>query len=143
MAYLENFIELEKLRRNDDIEVHLQADQPYTSHLGIAPFILITFVENAFKHVSADTGNRNWIRISLELHQQQLHVDIANSTKAAAHKDVLHYGGIGLPNVQRRLDLIYPGQYQLDIQHDHHRFAVKLQLQLSALAMAPPAATLA
>jgi len=142
LAYLENFIELEKLRRNDDIEVDFQAEQPYNSHLGIAPFILMTFVENAFKHVSTDSDQTNRIHIALELNEQQLYFEIANSTTAAAHKDVVNYGGIGLPNVQRRLDLIYPGQYRLDIQHDHHRFAVKLQLQLSELVMAPPAAAL-
>lgn len=143
IAYLENFIELEKLRRNDDIEVDFLAAQPYNGHLGIAPFILMTFVENAFKHVSTDTDRPNRINISLELNEQQLHFEIVNSTAPAAHKDVVNYGGIGLPNVQRRLDLLYAGQYQLEIQHDHHRFAVKLQLQLSELVMAPPAAALA
>jgi hypothetical protein len=143
IAYLENFIELEKLRRNDNISVDFQVTHPHNGHLGIAPFILMTFVENAFKHVSTDRDRPNWINISLELAERQLYFEITNSTASAAHKDVVSYGGIGLPNVQRRLDLIYAGQYQLNIQHDHHRFAVQLRLGLSELVMAPPAATLA
>lgn len=143
IAYLENFIELEKLRRNDTVEVDFQVEQQHNGHLGIAPFILMTFVENAFKHVSTDSDRINWINISLELDHQQLYFGISNSTAAAAHKDVVRYGGIGLPNVRRRLDLMYAGQYQLDIQHDHNSFAVKLRLRLSELVMAPPAAMLA
>lgn len=137
IAYLENFIELEKLRRGNNITVNFEADQQQNGHLGIAPFILMTFVENAFKHVSTHTDQPNQIDILLELDEQQLHFVIANSTAAIAHKNVVSYGGIGLPNVRRRLDLIYAGQYQLDIQHDHNSFEVKLRLQLAELIMAP------
>jgi sensor histidine kinase YesM len=137
IAYLENFIELERLRRNDNIAVHFRMGQPPNGHLGIAPFILMTFVENAFKHVSTDNDRPNRINIELELEGQQLYFAVTNSTAPDVHKDVLNYGGIGLPNVRRRLELLYAGQYQLDIQHSHNSFEVKLQLQLSELVMSP------
>jgi sensor histidine kinase YesM len=137
IAYLENSIELEKLRQNDNVEVSLQADHSYED-LGIAPFILMTFVENAFKHVSRESETPNWIRIRLHLDGSLLDFSVSNSVSQTAATDVMHYGGIGLKNVQRRLDLIYPGQYHLDIQNNNNRFEIRLKLQLAELRMPMP-----
>ncbi|HMG10428.1 MAG TPA: histidine kinase [Mucilaginibacter sp.] len=131
LAYLENFIELEKLRQNNNVDVSFEVEEPFADHLGIAPFILMTFVENAFKHVSKHTNGPNWISINLALDQQQLYLFIANSTSTETVSEVLNYGGIGLKNVRRRLDLIYPEQYELDIQNNTNRFEVRLQLTLA------------
>jgi len=128
---MENFIELEKLRQNDNMEVILQVNKKNTEGFEIAPFILVTFVENAFKHVSKHTDKPNWIRIKLKLEQQQLNFVVSNSTSHSASTDVVHYGGIGLKNVQRRLDLIYPGQYDLNIQSTNSSFEVRLSLNFS------------
>ena len=138
ITYLENFIELEKLRQNNNVEVTLQLDQPYSKHLGIAPFILMTFVENAFKHVSKDANKSNWINIQLGLDGQLLDLSISNSTSLCIQNEVIHYGGIGLKNVQRRLDLLYPDQYDLDIQNNAGRFGVRLRLRLSELVIPQP-----
>jgi two-component system LytT family sensor kinase len=135
IAYLENFIELEKLRQNDNMEVSVLMDQQYTKHLGIAPFILMTFVENAFKHVSRHTDKANWIRIKLHVEQEQLIFSISNSTAVYKPNDVIHYGGIGLKNVQRRLELIYSGKYQLDVQSNRNSFEVQLRLHLTELVV--------
>jgi LytS/YehU family sensor histidine kinase len=137
ITYLENFIELEKLRQNQGLEVTLNLEEGYPPDLGIAPFILMTFVENAFKHVSKHKDRTNWINIQLSITGMQLHVDISNSTSQEQLREVINYGGIGLKNVQRRLDLIYPGQYKLDIQNNPERFMVKLDLQLSELEITP------
>jgi len=133
IAYLENFIELEKLRQNENLTVSVNMEPVYSPDTGIAPFILMTFVENAFKHVSKEKDHANWISISLELNAGQLHFTVANSTSGNASAEVVNYGGIGLKNVQRRLDLIYPGQYDLDIQNNAGKFEVKLRLRLEEL----------
>lgn len=138
ISYLENSIELEKLRQNDNIDISFQQNLQQADQLGIAPFILMTFVENAFKHVSKHTDQPNWIRIKLYLQQQQLHFSVNNSTSHNALNDVVRYGGIGLKNVQRRLDLLYPGQYDLNIQSNHNSFEVKLRLQLAELELPQP-----
>jgi len=135
ITFLENTIELEKLRLNNNIEVSLFINQQHTGHLGVAPFILMPFVENAFKHVSKDTDKANWIRIKLHLEQQQLTFSISNSVSHGPFNEVIKYGGIGLKNVQRRLDLIYPGQYDLDIKSGMTSFEVRLQLRLSELVL--------
>ena len=137
IAYLENFIELEKLRQNSNVKVNFDTVPVFTDHVGIAPFILMTFVENAFKHVSRHSDLPNWIRINLTLDGQHLDFFVANSTSSDVANDVVHYGGIGLKNVQRRLDLLYPEQYELAIQNDLNRFEVKLQLKLADFALTP------
>jgi two-component system, LytTR family, sensor kinase len=138
VTYLENFIELEKLRQNSNMEVAFQVTGQHTGHLSIAPFILMTFVENAFKHVSKHTHALNWIRIALAHDQQRVYFTVANSTSSDASNEVVHYGGIGLQNVRRRLDLIYPGQYELDIQNNGISFHVELRLQLAEPVMPAP-----
>jgi two-component system LytT family sensor kinase len=138
IGYMENSIELEKLRQNDNMEVSFQVDQQLPRQLGIAPFILMTFVENAFKHVSKHTDRPNWIRIKVGMEGQQLDFSVANSISDTAVSEVVRYGGIGLQNVQRRLDLIYPGQYELGIQRNSAHFEVRLRLRLSGMLMAQP-----
>lgn len=137
IGYLENSIELEKLRLNSNVEVTFDFGHQPVSHLSIAPFILMTFVENAFKHVSKHAGAPNWIRIALQLDGSLLAFTVANSSAADEYSvPVIDYGGIGLKNVQRRLDLVYPGQYELDILRDTGSFEIRLQLQLAS-ARAP------
>jgi LytS/YehU family sensor histidine kinase len=135
--YLENFIELEKLRQNDNLKVSFDGDEACTTNLGIAPFILMTFVENAFKHVSKHKDKLNWIDIKLAMSSNELLLDIANSKAGEAHKDVVNYGGIGLKNVQRRLELLYPGKFELDIKDNADSFSVKCRIQLSELTAIP------
>ena len=137
VTYLENFIELEKLRQSPSLQVNVNIDEGYSSGTGIAPFILMTFVENAFKHVSNHKTKPNWINIDLTLTGMQLGFTVSNSASKNESRDVINYGGIGLKNVQRRLDLVYPDQHQLDIQDNKDTFSIKLDLQLSALAINP------
>lgn len=138
ISYLENFIELEKLRQNNNIDVQFTLNQQNSIHWGIAPFILMTFVENAFKHVSKHSDQPNWIKIQLDQEEEQLYFAVSNSTAETTYNEVVSYGGIGLQNVQRRMDLIYPGQYKLDIQSSDNCFVIKLQLSLSELVLVQP-----
>lgn len=133
IAYLENFIELEKLRQNDNLAVSFEADAAEDNELGIAPFVLMTFMENAFKHVSRHDDKPNWIRADLRLNGPQLTFDLVNTVSDDASAQAVHYGGIGLKNVKRRLDLIYPGTYSLDIRRDADRFAVHFEAALEKL----------
>jgi sensor histidine kinase YesM len=138
ISYLENFIELERLRQNNNVHVTFEADDHLTDNLGIAPFILMTFVENAFKHVSKETDSPNWIGIKLSVKDNLLDMHIANSTSPETSTETLNYGGIGLSNVKRRLDLIYPQQHQLKITPGDNRFEIHLQLTLALLQQPAP-----
>ncbi|MFT3935239.1 MAG: histidine kinase [Chitinophagaceae bacterium] len=132
ISYLENFIELEKLRQNSNMDIHVDLNNVYAGDMAIAPFILMTFAENAFKHVSKHTDQPNWINIQLALQGNQLLLQVTNSV-AEAEPVRLPYSGIGLENVQRRLDLIYPNKHELVINKSDDRFEVKLSLQLTEL----------
>ncbi|MCF0069835.1 histidine kinase [Dyadobacter sp. CY261] len=129
IAYLRNFIALEILRQNRGILVTTDIDELPTD-TDIAPFILMTFVENAFKHVSKDSDRDNWISIRLRVKADHLQFEVSNSTSALSTQQALHYGGIGLKNVRRRLDLIYPDKHFLEIQDGDGAFAVKLSVAL-------------
>lgn len=137
ITYLENSIELEKLRQSNNVEVSFIVNQPYTEHLCIAPFLLMPFIENAFKHISKHANRPDWIRIKLSVDQQHLDFFVTNSISHVASGEMVQYGGIGLKNVQRRLDLIYPGKYDLNIQRNDFSYEVRLRLHLSELVLAP------
>ncbi|OOQ61189.1 sensor histidine kinase [Mucilaginibacter pedocola] len=140
LAYLKNFIELEKLRQNAALEITLDTNVGDFCPLDIAPFILMAFVENAFKHVSKDKQRANWIHISLTVTDNRLWFKVANTASTDASTELIHYSGIGLKNVERRLQLIYPGKHQLEINRSEDSFTVNLGLELSAsTAAASPA----
>lgn len=130
IAYLENFIELEKLRQNDNLEVIFDVQEHSPGQPGIAPFVLMTFMENAFKHVSRHHDRLNWIRGDLRLDNKRLVFNLSNSVSDEQNTEVVNYGGIGLKNVRRRLDLIYPEKYRLDIRRDTDRFVVHFEAEL-------------
>lgn len=143
IAYLQNFIELEKLRQNKSLVVELNIDETDAKGKGIAPFILMTFVENAFKHVSKEKNQTNRISIDLKITGLRLYFKVTNSTAGSIAPEVVNYGGIGLKNVQRRLELIYPDQYQLNIEQKQEKFTVNLELQLAQLELSQSAELIA
>jgi len=133
LEYVGNFVELQELRQDHDLlDLKLHIDHYTTGDFTIAPFVLIPFIENAFKHVSRRNDQSNWIHMNIHFDRQQLYFSIANSTSATFHSstEVMKHSGIGLKNVKRRLDLTYPGKHELAIHQDADRFEVKLQLTL-------------
>lgn len=131
LDYLANFIELEQLRQNAALKTAFDIVEAGTSGLFIAPFILMTFVENAFKHVSRHKDADNWIKMTLHTEGGQLKMAITNSRSAGDTQQAVAYGGIGLKNVLRRLELLYPGRHQLHIRETAAEFNVILELQLT------------
>lgn len=132
MSYVENFIELEHLRQDRDLELNINVISPPPRDLTIAPFVLMPFIENAFKHVSHHKHQYNWININMNVKENRLHLEIANSAAAQGEskKEAIHCGGIGLSNVKRRLDLIYPARHKLVIDDGESQFSVKLMIEL-------------
>jgi len=133
IGYLENFIELERLRQSHRLELHIDIDERGRDLFTIAPFVLITLTENAFKHVSDDKDKPNWIQLNLEMKGATLYFKVVNTVSSVKSSDVVQYGGIGLANVRRRLDLIYPGQYVLNIRNNGELFEADLTLTLAAV----------
>lgn len=132
IGYLSNFIGLEKLRQSQSLKVVFEADDFYADHLGIAPFILMTFIENAFKHVSNDLAGNATIDIRISIHQQLLEMTVTNTIAEVLAPKV---GGLGLQNAKRRLHLIYPGQHLLNVTETKSLYSVSLRLTLKELAL--------
>jgi LytS/YehU family sensor histidine kinase len=143
LNYLENFIELQKLRQDHgNAEMVLQTELFHTGNLVIAPFILMPFVENAFKHISKHRGGPNWIRMDLALHRDELQLEISNTTSGTQNSSsaFIRHSGIGLKNVRRRLDLLYPEKYSLTTDHTMDIFRVLLKVSLQQRKVSEPAA---
>ena len=125
LRYLENYIELQKLRFKDQVYINFSVSGDYSGQT-IAPLILIPFVENAFKHgLATDAGNP--ITISITTAEKKLSFRLRNK-KSKLNKD--ETGGIGLQNVIRRLDLLYPRQYHLQVDDTEQVYQCELQLDL-------------
>lgn len=134
--YLKNFIELGKLRLDNTVAVTVKIQEQIYGDVAIAPFILMPFVENAFKHVSQSEDQSNWITISMHFTQNgiTLHVDNSILPKdQLVSGDLSKNNGIGLKNVQRRLDLVYPNQYKIAVQETSNNYSIRLHLQLDSI----------
>jgi sensor histidine kinase YesM len=124
LAYLKNYVELQTLRRNEqDIIEFTVADE--LRNFSLPPLLLIPFIENAFKHLSDFTGRKNEVRIELTRNNQAVQLRVVNTTDSSAKET----GGIGLKNVKRRLELLFPQRHTLDVRKTTDRFEVHLTLE--------------
>ncbi len=134
LNYLENFIELQKLRQDQtNFELHVELNKTTNYNLEIAPFVLIPFVENAFKHVSHHKSSKNWIDVKLGITQKALVFYVSNSRNVLEIAQDSNTSGIGLNNVKRRMELLYPNAHALDIIKDKAKYKVALRLQLNEI----------
>lgn len=125
--YLENCILLNKLRYADD-EVKVIFNYPaQTEGILVAPMLFIPFVENAFKH-GVRIGHTSEIDIAISVTGKQLLFSCENV--AYEVKKMEEKSGIGLENVKRRLELLYPGKHSLEIQNIDDKFLVGLKIDL-------------
>lgn len=128
--YLENYIDLQKLRFGDSVEVNFVKNTEGGNALNIEPMLLIPFVENAFKH---GTGmiQKPIIHIGLSIKKTALTFTIVNkfdlNSQEAKDKD----SGIGLKNVSRRLELLYGQNQNLAVNTEGGLFKVDLRLVLN------------
>lgn len=128
---IQDYIELEKLRYNQRLKVHYDEalDKPHTP---IAPLLLLPFVENSFKHGASGTTGDAAIYIKLVLRDNELVFSVKNTVDSDFDPASLENSdGIGLKNVQRQLDLLYPGQYELELVHENGSFTAQLNIQLA------------
>lgn len=135
LFFLENYIELEKLRYGPRLIVSVSVTGETTTNL-IAPLLLIPFVENAFKHGSAQQIGQTRIELTLVMTGNEMLFRIENSTDEKNISNTCkNTGSIGLANVQKRLTLLYPDAYKLLIRPERGRFTVELTIQLDQKAI--------
>jgi two-component system LytT family sensor kinase len=125
VQYLHSYIDLQKIRLGNKAFIDFKVEGTIESQQ-IVPLLLIAFIENAFKHGVANNPLTP-IRLLIDVDEAHLHFHIQNK-KHANNRD--SSGGIGLNNVRRRLNLLYPGKYNLDIHDDTDTYTVELSLVL-------------
>ena len=125
LQYLESFIGLQELRFKEKNRVRLKTEGDLQGRK-IAPLLLMPFVENAFKH-GLVPGREGKIDIELRANER-IHFQVTNPVPTGLKLQKDEAGGIGLQNIQRRLELIYPGKHQLDIKADEESYTVNLTL---------------
>lgn len=119
----ENYIALESLRYEDRLRVEIRSKD--IADAMIAPMILITMVENAFKHGVMKTNSKSWIELSVQSNERSTFITVKNSV---GKKSAISDHGIGLQNLQRQLVHIYQGQASLTIEPHEDYFSIELKL---------------
>lgn len=123
---LKDYIGLEKVRYGErlDIQMYINGD---CKNCMIVPLLMIPFVENCFKHGASMMRGKQWMHLIININENNLDFNLSNSkpSKSRAAKK-----GIGLLNVHKRLELLYPGKHQLDIKSTENTFSVYLKIEL-------------
>ncbi|MBN1986753.1 MAG: histidine kinase [Prolixibacteraceae bacterium] len=124
---IDNYISLEKLRYGKHLNIQFRVTGP-VQNKKIAPMMLFTFVENSFKHGGHNLPGESFVRINLKTTDTKIEFETENSI-SANQESKKSEGGIGLKNVQKRLDILYAGKYLLDIHNEKTKFKVQLVIE--------------
>lgn len=127
---IENYIELQKLRMNNNYQIHYRKIG-IMEGFKISPLLLIPLVENSFKHVSHFTDRSNYISFVLKRENNSFTFHARNSVETTPNlNDKPHReDGIGLKNVRRRLQLLYPKNHSLVMKRETQSFEIQLLIQ--------------
>jgi len=130
IEYMQNYVSLERLRLNNQIPISFDISGD-TTNAQISPLILITFLENAFKHGVDANNPSSWVKVSIRVNGNKCQYMVENSKRVNGSVVNTEKSGIGLRNVMRRLELSYPGNFEINVNDDAKRYKVELQLKLS------------
>lgn len=126
LEYLQNYISLQQLRYKQNPVMDLQVEGA-TGSCHIAPMLLIHLLENSYKHSPARL-NPGDLKARVEVKEDMLIFSVQNPVGRDSNRPFDEPGGIGLPNIRKRLALLYPGQHKLDINKYDETFSVELTL---------------
>jgi LytS/YehU family sensor histidine kinase len=128
--YLKSYLDLEKIRNGDRLELEFNINgDPKTKQ--VAPMLFLTFLENSFKHGINQKAEGGFVKIDMNIGEEDLLFSIQNSKPEKKEKRINgKSGGIGLENIRKRLTLLYPGRHNLNISDDGEKYSVELSLQL-------------
>ena len=129
---LNNYIDLEKIRYGDELEISVSFTGDIEGKL-VRPLLFLPLLENSFKHGLSQQLEEKWITLDLHVEKNKLYFKLANSRDPDEAKTQIpgKKMGIGLDNVKRRLDLLYPGKHKLKINDEHGMFLVSIEMQVA------------
>ncbi|MDP9082035.1 MAG: sensor histidine kinase [Bacteroidota bacterium] len=123
LEYLQSFIDLQKIRSTDKLKLEVTFDKALNSQM-VYPLLFLPFVENAFKFIGGDYK----MTITAQLSGDNIVFTVKNSVPQFK-QTIAKSGGIGLENLRRRLDLLYPGKHTMLTNADNDKFTAELTLQ--------------
>lgn len=129
--YIRNYLDLESLRQGKNVDIHFSVEGAISDQ-EVAPLMFIPFLENSFKHGLSNHITKGFVNIKMTVEKQIVHFFIENSKPDSPPQQnhARRSGGIGLVNVHRRLNLLYPGHYELKIDDNPKTYAVNLKIEL-------------
>lgn len=125
---IRDYMALEKIRYAEHMQMTIDIKDNLDGKM-IAPLLLIPFVENSFKHGASKMITEPWVKLNIYIENNRLHFMIINS-KPPTNEPAILRGNIGLKNVTKRLELLYPGTHELNIVSEPGSYTVYLILQL-------------
>ena len=128
VQFLHNYVRLMSMRYSGNVRISLDVPEILPDSM-LPPLLLVIFVENAFKH-GISYRTKSFVEISLQPHGDRLLFSCRNSRPEIKHDENMK-GGVGLSNVRRRLDLLFPGNYTLDIKEQEDTYTVYLDIPLT------------
>ncbi|HEX5651720.1 MAG TPA: histidine kinase [Chitinophagaceae bacterium] len=128
IAMMKEYMQLENIRHNDELEIEVNVKGDLTGKT-IAPFLLLPFIENSFKHSSQMT-EQFWINMDIRMEGDNFSMKLTNGiAESSPGQSLLNRNG--LANVQKRLSLLYPGIHELKITTEQEMFIVLLNIRLT------------
>ncbi len=124
LSYLKSYVELQRMRLNNNYVVEFNISES-VKNFDIAPMLIIPLVENSFKHISHFSDKPNEIEITLSYNHPEFICEISNTTEQNKKENA---GGIGLKNLERRLELLYPERFEMMVEEKENNFKVLLKI---------------
>lgn len=129
LKYIKDIIEIEKMRWGDELDVKTNW-RIENNMIPIRPLILISFIENAFKHVSRLPNEKGFINIDFIQNDNYISLQVINS-KSVISPRKNNCSGLGLVNTKKRLEILYSNRYRLDIKETENIYQIDIQINLA------------
>jgi two-component system LytT family sensor kinase len=126
LNYLRSYVELQRIRLDKNYTIDFTIGDNVKA-FEIAPLLIIPLVENSFKHVSHYTNKSNKINIALSYSKGLFSCAVSNTTEETQQNGS---GGIGLKNLERRLELIYPDRFEMNVSEEGDRYNTMLKIRI-------------
>jgi hypothetical protein len=122
---MKNYIDLERERYGNSIDISWNVEGDIKDRF-ISPLMMLPFLENAFKHGTSEQIEKSWISVDITARHDLIRFKIANSKNESA---TYNPHGIGINNIKKRLELLYPGHHELKMNDEGHFYVVSMELR--------------
>ena len=126
--FISSYLQLMKQRYSSNVSINIQIPEQLPD-VDIHPMLFISFIENAFKH-GISYNQKSFVDFKIEIFENHLHCNVSNSIHRNPTLQKSKYSGIGMSNIKKTLELIYPNNHQLEFTDDGKIFAVYLSIPI-------------